>query len=1192
MSTVEENRKAVAKMFEDYVEKQGPTFDYLVEKGLIAPHQLETLKNLSNSVVHYHFWPHQEPRVIQLDDGCFGWMMLDMITTIASLKDWWSFYFEHQPKPDKGLSLSARINPLRLTKGVNMAEMLCQNIETGVFKISTLPNRASAGNLNELAGLFFQILSEAFPEAPVLDVQTAFAEWSTSFGNDLLSKETRAALSPRVAEKYKPYRAALIALTKWFAALECKLNNDLKTAALKKKEEEKKAKDEIQTERLPDREEHVREVEQVTRKLLLLRRYKTRTKGIWRFEETCRMVEQAATGEAESGEVLPCESGWFAVALDIFMDAEKNGWDEWYSFTPREQTQIATAFLGAAKAILHWLDRNRMRDAYDQECCYKDIGFCEGTEYHLMHDLGGYDDGPNVNILKLLLFSKNERGEMSYDTTMFRRLHRDMQIDPIDCEVDDAEDVFEVAELEKYAKQFKCPDFEDTRPDEDCDAEPQSPDEPTDQHVMATEPTDKVSVTDRILADALTKKSLEEAREAYKSRALGIFDTGSIFGTYIAGITKQLERATSSIKSNEISPTPFEDGEAEQVAATLALTGVVYAGEYTWRGKGGNKPGDPRFDAEEVPNRTEETDLREKLIQAMIQYAQAGAAKARKLDASNAKEMFIDVATALETNYGRDRDEGFTKAEAEKIVADFVKATRFLYGEIRAYLISKGEALTKEQQSHLLERLNDSLKNMEDVTATALFAIRKEKDRTKKIERILAAIDVIGVQLQETFLPLALQYGVEEEAAPYDETRATCLLMELASEVFDRDSIEYYNCDEEIENLKEVIAHPVSKSKPGVYYGKNDKGDCVVYLPSSYSVFVRLIEAVKPAESLPLSPPPPPPSGMTTEDAVAELKEAIASGAAKTTAAINDGVRSLKDALPKKGELSDQQTDVPRSGAVELLQKVRNAVVESLDAARKRNTKRAYLIFNDNEAKKAICDLFERTFTIGQLEAAELKKLWYETRKAIIDYLLFLSFHSVKEAETAAKCFADKGVWNITERLENDTRGASILRVEVTKELYEYFYNYQIVEEGNYSAIDFADSDWVKWPERKPRFKCDINHNFANIVDTKHMDNPDFPRIGPYIGMPESAQKVIKLLIGAASRNDAEHWWIKSTYDNGKAFSGAFQESSKTARRFYNEQIEVGTNNYHKGEWRILPTEMFATRYREIYPKTDPLAGS
>ena len=1128
---------------------------------------------------------------MELDDSCFGWMMLDMITTIASLKGWWSYYFERKPKPENGLALSARINPLRLTKGINIAEVLCQNIETGAFKISTLPNRASAGNLNELAGIFFQVLSEAFPKAPVLDAQTAFADWSNSFGNDLLSKESRAALSPRVAEKYKPYRAALIALTKWFAALECTLNNDLKTAALKKKEEEEKAKDEIQTEQLPDREEHVREVEQATRILLMLQRYRTDKMGKWRFEQTCKMVERAAEGEAESGERLPCMSGWLAVALDIFKDASKNGWDDWYTFTPREETEIAEAFRGAAKAILHWLDRNRMRDAYEQECNYKDIGYMEGTEYNLLLDLGAYDDGPTLERIKGLLFQRDERGEMRFDTTFFRRLDHDMQISPEDCDVDDTEDVFERVELDKFAEELNRPEFEDTRPDEDCETEPEPPDEPTDLPVMAAEPTDTVSETDRILADALTNKSLAEAREAYKSRALGIFDTGFIFGTHIAGITKQLERAASGIKSNEISLTPFEDEEPEQVAATLALTGVVYAGEYTWRGKGGNKPGDPRFDAEEVPNRTEETDLREKLIQAMIQYAQAGAAKARKLDASNVKEMFIDVATALETNYGRDRDEGFTKAEAEKIVADFVKATRFLYGEIRAYLISKGEALTKEQQSHLLERLNDSLKNMEDVTATALFAMRKEKDRTKKIERILAAIDVIGVQLQETFLPLALQYGVEEEATPYDETRATCLLMELASEAFERDSIEYYNCDEEVENLKEVIAHPVSKSKPGVYYGKNDKGDCVVYLPSSYSVFVRLIEACKPAESLPLTPPPPPPSGMTTEDAVAELKEAIASGTAKTTAAIKVGVRSLKDALPKEGELSDQQAVVPRSGAVELLQKVKESVKGSLEAARKGKREAAYGIFNSKEAKDAIRKLFHGGFQFGQIEAAELGRLWYETRMATVDYLSFLSRRGVKGADRAIECFDAKSVWEISEKLAGDSRGASQLRVAVTKELYCCFVDRPLVKEGDFTAAVIELPDWSKWPKKGVRFKCDVKNNFANIVDFAHMGNKDFPLIDAYLELAEFAQKVVQLLIAASANKNPDDWWIKSEID-GKKFTRAFHKSAPAARRFYNDQIQVGTNNDHKGKWRILPDVMFKDRYLKNHPKTDPLKDS
>ena len=905
MGTVEENRKAVAKIFKDFVEERGPTFDHLSERGLITPNQLETLKNAAESVVHYFFWPHPEPRHTELDDYCFCWMMFEMITTIAALKGLWPYYFEHKPKPSNERFLSNRVNPLRLTKGVNAGEMLCQNIQTGAFKIKTLPNHASAGNLNELAGLYFQILGAAFPDAPVLDAQTAFAAWSMSFGNELLSEQSRASLSPRVLANYGLYREAMIALMKWFAALECRLNKELKADSCKKKEVEQNPKDAIQTEKLPARQEHDNRIEQATRILLMLHRFKTKSEGIWRFEQTCEMVKRAAAGEAESGELLPSESSWFAVALDIFKDNPKNGWDDWYSFTPKEQTQIATAFLGAAKAILLWLDRCRKRDAYDQECCYEEIVFLEGPEYHLVHDLGGDDGEPNVDNLKRLLFRKNERGEMCFDATFFRRIEKGMQISPEDCEVGEPECFYDEEEISRCAEGISERMFNEAHPDEEYDPKayepwavpdaPRTPASPVQEYadqLLASVDEPKVGKTP--LSVSLTRASLEEARSEYRSRALGIFDDDFHGGTHIASLMRQLKRDAAKIKDNEVSPSPFEDEEPEQVAATLALSGVVYAGQYTWRGKGGNMPGDPRLDAEQVPEATEETKLREGLIAAMIEYANAGAAKARDLQASDVKTKFIDVSTALETNYGRDRDEGFTKAEAEKIVADFVKATRFLYGEIRAYLISKGEALTKEQQSHLLERLNDSLKNMEDVTATALFAIRKEKDRTKKIERILAAIDVIGVQLQETFLPLALQYGVEEEATPYDETRATCLLMELASEAFERDSIEYYNCDEEVENLKEVIAHPVSKSKPGVYYGKNDKGDCVVYLPSSYSVFVRLIEACKPAESLPLTPPPPPPSGMTTEDAVAELKEAIASGTAKTIRTVRKEVRSLK----------------------------------------------------------------------------------------------------------------------------------------------------------------------------------------------------------------------------------------------------------------------------------------------------------
>ena len=136
-----------------------------------------------------------------------------------------------------------------------------------------------------------------------------------------------------------------------------------------------------------------------------------------------------------------------------------------------------------------------------------------------------------------------------------------------------------------------------------------------------------------------------------------------------------------------------------------------------------------------------------------------------------------------------------------------------------------------------------------------------------------------------------------------------------------------------------------------------------------------------------------------------------------------------------------------------------------------------------------------------------------------------------------------------------------------------------------------AVPDWSKWPKRGTRFRCDVDGGFANVVDEMHTGNRDYPRIEPYLSMPESAQIAIRLLLSAAAKTNEDDWWIRSSH-NGKSFSAAFQKSAPSARRFYNDQIEVGTNRSHKGQWRILPDAMFPARYRKNYPKQDPLSGS
>ena len=136
------------------------------------------------------------------------------------------------------------------------------------------------------------------------------------------------------------------------------------------------------------------------------------------------------------------------------------------------------------------------------------------------------------------------------------------------------------------------------------------------------------------------------------------------------------------------------------------------------------------------------------------------------------------------------------------------------------------------------------------------------------------------------------------------------------------------------------------------------------------------------------------------------------------------------------------------------------------------------------------------------------------------------------------------------------------------------------------------ESRWKKWPKRPPRFNCD--KACANVVDFKHTNDQNYREIRPYTNMPVSAQKAIRLLLAAASKKCEDDWWILGQDEDGKPFSQAFQpKANKAARRFYNDQIEVGgAVGERKGKWRILPKTMFDDNYRDKHPSADALSGS
>ena len=157
--------------------------------------------------------------------------------------------------------------------------------------------------------------------------------------------------------------------------------------------------------------------------------------------------------------------------------------------------------------------------------------------------------------------------------------------------------------------------------------------------------------------------------------------------------------------------------------------------------------------------------------------------------------------------------------------------------------------------------------------------------------------------------------------------------------------------------------------------------------------------------------------------------------------------------------------------------------------------------------------------------------------------------------------------------------------------------------EKTFTAVDeirreiVPDDPDFKWSECKafsPRFLCD--DNFENIKDKRHTGHPDYPNIRSYLNLPEKARIVIAELLEASSHDCPDEWWVKGVIKEGEfkgeTYSSAFMPNLPAAHRFKRDQIETGTNNYHKGDWRIVPNKEFPEHYREKYPKVDALKGS
>ena len=195
-------------------------------------------------------------------------------------------------------------------------------------------------------------------------------------------------------------------------------------------------------------------IRQVARVLALLFHATYPGEATWRYKTACRMLARGATAALalDDGEDLSFRE-WLSTAVSILMMESKNGLYEWCAFSPREQTEIATAFLPAAKALVDWVNAIRKRDAKEQECDWQDISFVyDAPEGVIMSKLDGYANDPDVELLKQLLFTENERCETIYNPLFFKQIAHGLDLNGGDIDYDEPSSSQDIQECNAVIK--------------------------------------------------------------------------------------------------------------------------------------------------------------------------------------------------------------------------------------------------------------------------------------------------------------------------------------------------------------------------------------------------------------------------------------------------------------------------------------------------------------------------------------------------------------------------------------------------------------------------------------------------------------------------------------------------------------------------------------------------------------------
>ena len=171
-------------------------------------------------------------------------------------------------------------------------------------------------------------------------------------------------------------------------------------------------------------------IKQVERIIALLYNATYPGDGMWRFKTACEMIARGAAAEAEREDSDMSSCDWLAGAMKILMMESRTAYLSWCYFSPRNQTEIARAFLPAAQAMLDWVNTIRKREAEEYESDFESIGFGYGTpESVILHKFDYSDEELDEKMLKSLLFTEDIDCELIYNKLFFQQMYHTLQAD-------------------------------------------------------------------------------------------------------------------------------------------------------------------------------------------------------------------------------------------------------------------------------------------------------------------------------------------------------------------------------------------------------------------------------------------------------------------------------------------------------------------------------------------------------------------------------------------------------------------------------------------------------------------------------------------------------------------------------------------------------------------------------------------